>query len=95
MDEASAPPELLDLTTEIVAAYAGSHTLPASALPGLIGSVFLWVYTLSCHSCRPVVGGRPVAAGFGGRLHSQRARWPSRHRRRPRLWCRRCRSGSR
>ena len=40
MDEASAPPELLDLTTEIVAAYAGSHTLPASALPGLIGSVF-------------------------------------------------------
>jgi predicted transcriptional regulator len=40
MDEASAPPELLDLTTEIVVAYAGSHTLPASALPGLIGSVF-------------------------------------------------------
>jgi predicted transcriptional regulator len=40
MDEASAPPELLDLTTEIVAAYAGSHTLPASELPGLIGSVF-------------------------------------------------------
>ncbi|MFZ1431147.1 MAG: MucR family transcriptional regulator, partial [Geminicoccaceae bacterium] len=28
------------LTTEIVAAYAGSHTLPASELPGLIGSVF-------------------------------------------------------
>lgn len=40
MDEASAPPELLNLTTEIVAAYAGSHTLPASELPGLIGSVF-------------------------------------------------------
>ena len=40
MDEASAPPELLDLTAEIVAAYAGSHTLPASELPGLIGSVF-------------------------------------------------------
>ena len=40
MDEASAPPELLDLTTAIVVAYAGSHTLPASELPGLIGSVF-------------------------------------------------------
>ena len=40
MDEASPPPELLDLTTAIVAAYAGSHTLPASELPGLIGSVF-------------------------------------------------------
>lgn len=40
MDEASAPPELLDLTTEIVVAYAGSHTLPASELPGLIDSVF-------------------------------------------------------
>ena len=40
MDEASAPPEVLDLTTKIVAAYAGSHTLPASELPGLIGSVF-------------------------------------------------------
>ncbi len=40
MDEASAPPELLDLTAEIVAAYAGSHTLPASELPGLIDSVF-------------------------------------------------------
>ena len=40
MDEASASPELLDLTTEIVAAYAGSHTLPACELPGLIGSVF-------------------------------------------------------
>jgi MucR family transcriptional regulator, transcriptional regulator of exopolysaccharide biosynthesis len=40
MDEASAPPELLDLTTAIVVAYAGSHTLPASELPELIGSVF-------------------------------------------------------
>ena len=40
MDEASAPPELLDLTTAIVVAYAGSHTLAASELPGLIGSVF-------------------------------------------------------
>ena len=40
MDEASTPPELLDLTTAIVVAYAGSHTLPASELPGLIGSVF-------------------------------------------------------
>ena len=40
MDEASAPPELLDLTTEIVVAYAGRHTLPASELPGLIDSVF-------------------------------------------------------
>ena len=40
MDEASAPPELLDLTTAIVVAYAGSHTLPASELPGLISSVF-------------------------------------------------------
>ena len=40
MDEASAPPELLDLTTEIVTAYAGSYTLAASELPGLIGSVF-------------------------------------------------------
>ena len=40
MDEASAPPELLDLTTAIVVAYAGHHTLPASELPGLIGSVF-------------------------------------------------------
>jgi len=40
MDEASAPPELLDLTTAIVVAYAGSQTLPASELPELIGSVF-------------------------------------------------------
>ena len=40
MDEASAPPELFDLTTAIVVAYAGSHTLPASELPELIGSVF-------------------------------------------------------
>ena len=40
MDEASAPPELLGLTTAIVVAYAGSHTLPASELPGLVGSVF-------------------------------------------------------
>jgi len=40
MDEASAPPELLDLTTAIVVAYAGSHTLPANTLPELIGSVF-------------------------------------------------------
>lgn len=40
MDEASAPPELLDLTTAIVVAYAGSQRLPASELPGLIGSVF-------------------------------------------------------
>ena len=40
MDEASAPPELLDLTTAIVVAYAGSHTLSASQLPELIGSVF-------------------------------------------------------
>jgi predicted transcriptional regulator len=40
MDEASAPPELLRLTTAIVVAYAGGHTLPASALPGLISSVF-------------------------------------------------------
>ena len=40
MDEPSAPPELLDLTTAIVVAYAGSHTLAASELPGLIGSVF-------------------------------------------------------
>ena len=40
MDEVSAPPELFDLTTAIVAAYAGRHTLPASELPGLIGSVF-------------------------------------------------------
>ena len=40
MDEASPPPELLDLTTAIVVAYAGSHTLPANTLPELIGSVF-------------------------------------------------------
>ena len=40
MDEASASPELLDLTTAIVVAYASSHTLPASELPELIGSVF-------------------------------------------------------
>ena len=40
MDEASAPPELLDLTTAIVVAYAGSQTLLASELPELIGSVF-------------------------------------------------------
>ena len=40
MDEASAPPELLDLTTAIVVAYAGSHTLPAGELPRLIKDVF-------------------------------------------------------
>ena len=40
MDEASAPFVLVTATTEIVAAYVGSHTLPASELPGLIGSVF-------------------------------------------------------
>ena len=40
MDEDNSHPELLSLTTEIVAAYAGSHTLATSELPALIGSVF-------------------------------------------------------
>src|SRR5690349_10301803 len=40
MDEASAAPELLSLTTTIVAAYAGSHTLATGELPELIKSVY-------------------------------------------------------
>ena len=40
MDDMTEPPELLSLTTTIVAAYAGSHPLPASELPRLIKDVF-------------------------------------------------------
>ena len=40
MDKVSEPTELLSRTTEIVAAYARSHTVSASELPGLISSVF-------------------------------------------------------
>ena len=65
MDEASAPPELLDLTTEIVAAYAGSHTLPASELPGLIGSVFGALRKLGTVA-EPAAAGRGPGAGGAG-----------------------------
>jgi MucR family transcriptional regulator, transcriptional regulator of exopolysaccharide biosynthesis len=40
MDEDSKPQELLSLTTEIVASFAGNNTLAVSDLPGLISSVF-------------------------------------------------------
>ena len=40
MDEASAPPGLLDLTTAIVAAFASHNTVATSDLPGLIGTVY-------------------------------------------------------
>ena len=40
MDDDNNHPELLSLTTKIVAAHAGSHKLAASELPALIGSVF-------------------------------------------------------
>ena len=65
MDEASAPPELLDLTTAIVAAYAGSHTLPASELPELIGSVF-GALRKSGHGGRAGTAGRGPGAGGAG-----------------------------
>ena len=40
MDDGNNHPELLSLTTKIVASHAGSHKLAASELPALIGSVF-------------------------------------------------------
>ena len=40
MDDDSNHPELLSLTTKIVAAHAGSNKLATSDLPALIGSVF-------------------------------------------------------
>ena len=40
MDDDSNHPELLSLTTKIVAAHAGSHKLATSELPALIASVF-------------------------------------------------------
>jgi predicted transcriptional regulator len=40
MDEDSKPQELLSLTTEIVASFAGNNTLAVSDLPALISSVF-------------------------------------------------------
>ena len=40
MDEAGAQRGLLDLTAEIVAAYAGHHTVAMSDLPGVITQVF-------------------------------------------------------
>src|SRR5215213_7580278 len=40
MDDGSNDPELLSLTTKIVASHAGSHKVAASELPALIGSVF-------------------------------------------------------
>ena len=40
MDDGSNDPELLSLTTKIVASHAGSHKVVASELPALIGSVF-------------------------------------------------------
>ena len=65
MDEASAPPELLDLTTAIVAAYAGSHTLPASELPELIGSVFGALRKLGTVAEPDTAGRGPGAGGAG------------------------------
>ena len=40
MDEAGAQRGLLDLTAEIVTAYAGHHTVAMNDLPGLITQVF-------------------------------------------------------
>ena len=40
MNNGSNHPELLSLTTKIVAAHAGGHKLATSELPALIGSVF-------------------------------------------------------
>src|SRR4051795_11859817 len=40
MKDDNQPPELLALTAEIVAAFAGNNTVAVSDLPGLIASVF-------------------------------------------------------
>ena len=40
MDDAGEQRGLLDLTAEIVAAYAGHHTVAMNDLPGLITQVF-------------------------------------------------------
>src|SRR5687768_7341231 len=47
MDDDSNHPELLSLTTKIVASHAGSNKLAASEVPALIGSVFEALRTAS------------------------------------------------
>ena len=46
MDEDSEHPELLSLTTKIVAAHAGGNKVATSDLPALIGSVFAALRTV-------------------------------------------------
>src|SRR6476619_157467 len=46
MDDSNNHPELLSLTTKIVAAHAGGNTVATSDLPALIGSVFAALRTV-------------------------------------------------
>ena len=47
MDQEDKNPDLLSLTTDIVSAFAGHHTVAVGELPGLIASVFTALRTAS------------------------------------------------
>ena len=68
MDDGNNHPELLSLTTKIVAAHAGSNKLATSDLPALIGSVFEALRTVGTveveqAGCSPGAGGADQEVG--------------------------------
>jgi len=62
VDEEKKHQGLLRLTTEIVAAFAGHHTLATSDLPGLIASVFQALRTAGQAEAGPTAEAPPVPA---------------------------------
>jgi predicted transcriptional regulator len=62
VDEEKKHQGLLRLTTEIVAAFAGHHTLATSDLPGLIASVFQALRTAGQAEAEPTAEAPPVPA---------------------------------
>lgn len=62
MSEATQTPELLDLVTDIVAAYVSNNTVDVAALPGLIAAVHTSLTTLGTPPEPEVVAEKPKPA---------------------------------
>ena len=62
MDQESKHQGLLRLTTEIVAAFAGHHTLATGDLPALIANVFQALRTAGQAKVEPTAEAPPVPA---------------------------------
>ena len=75
MDDDSNHPELLSLTTKIVAAHAGSNRLATGELPALIGSVFEALRTVGTVEVEKSVGALVPAVPI--KYMAQNARYPS------------------